>query len=54
MTEKKSDTTAAAQRGPFAAPFVTGISPAVKDQIDKLGVTPEIKRRILEHVAKKG
>jgi hypothetical protein len=45
MTDKKSDTEAARQRGPVAEPLVVGISPAVREQMDRLAVNPEIRRR---------
>ena len=54
MTDKKSDTKAARQRGPVAEPLVVGISPAVREQMDRLAVNPEIRRRVDEFVSRKG
>lgn len=49
VTEK---TTASEQRGPYTKPGEIGISSAVRAQLPQL--TDEIRRRIEEHVARKG
>jgi hypothetical protein len=47
-------TTAADQRGPLAPHQETGLSSMVRAQLKTIAINPEIRRRIEEHLEKKG
>jgi hypothetical protein len=55
MSDQKTDgTTTARSSEPVTRPYEVGLSSRVKEQLGKIGINPEIKQRILDHLDRKG
>jgi hypothetical protein len=55
MPDERTDGTLTARASePVTRPYEVGLSSRVKEQLSKIGINPEIKKRIADHLEKKG